>query len=204
MNRLSFIYIFLLSLLSSSYGGNLLQVCKPTIEHKNNYEPKIFPSSNNLLRSSGEMPLTCGEKLIIRGKLVDRDCVPISDAKINIWQVACDGKYPYKPLRNIGKKDDFNEKSSATFRGAGTAITDNKGEFYFITIYPANFHGQKPHIDFRVSHSLFDEFNTRFYTTENDSEVPPVEFVTPFYTENDTLTNEVLIVLPKKHPLRKF
>ncbi len=204
-NFKSNIYFVMIAFLLSSYSGaNKLNSCKVTPEHHSNYEPQIFPNSNNLLRTPGEMPLYCGEKLLIRGKLVDKNCVPISDAKIYIWQVACDGKYPYTPLRNVHKKEDINLKSSATFTGAGTTITDNKGEFYFITTYPASFRGMKPHIDFKITHRYFNQFATRFYTTKIDSEIPPVNFTTPFYNIDGTLTNEVLIVLPEKHPTREF
>ena len=125
------IYCIIATFLLTAYTAQKVASCKVTQEHNSNYEPEIFPTSNNLLRTPGEMPIFCGEKLLIRGKLTDKDCVPISDAKIYIWQVACDGKYPYEPLRNAHKKEDINLKSSATFTGAGTAITDNKGEFYF-------------------------------------------------------------------------
>lgn len=198
------IYCIIATFLLTAYTAQKVASCKVTQEHNSNYEPEIFPTSNNLLRTPGEMPIFCGEKLLIRGKLTDKDCVPISDAKIYIWQVACDGKYPYEPLRNAHKKEDINLKSSATFTGAGTAITDNKGEFYFITTYPASFRGLKPHIDFKITHRYFNEFTTRFYTTKVSSEVPPVNFATPFYSLDGTLTNEVLIVLPEKHPTREF
>ena len=67
------------------------------------------------MRKSGQAPLVCGEKLIVRGRLVDKNCVPVSDARIFMWQVACDGKYPYKPLRHVDNKQDFNTSSQSTF-----------------------------------------------------------------------------------------
>ncbi len=189
---------------TSSYAGNKLSTCHPTKEHLNNYEPAIFPTSNNLLRKPGEFPITCGEKMIIRGRVVDKNCVPVSDAKVYIWQVACDGKYPYKPLRNVYKKHEINLESGATFTGAGQTITDNKGEFYFVTTYPASFHDFKPHIDFRVTHSSFNDFDTRFYVSKKEEEVPPVDFTTPYYKTDGTLVNDIQIVLPHENPLKEY
>lgn len=197
-------FLIALFICSKAYAVNALSKCKPTPFHINNFEPSIFPTSNNLLRKSGETPLYCGERFIIRGKLVDKNCVPISDAKIYIWQVACDGKYPYQPLREVVSKKDYNIKLSTTFTGSGQATTDNKGEFYFITTYPASFHKQKPHINFRIKHRLLGEYDTRFFVNKDLIEDPPEEFATPYYKNDGTLTNEVVIVLPYEHPLREF
>ena len=48
----------------------------------NNYEPAAFNPTNNLLRKSGADPLYCGEKILLDLEVVDKNCVPISDAKI--------------------------------------------------------------------------------------------------------------------------
>ena len=161
MNRkILFLSLFLLS----SYSSFADHKCRPHKPFYSNFEPEKFPKSNNLLRSAGEFPLTCGEKLIIRGKVVDANCIPLSEVKVNIWQVACDGKYPYKPLKNGYKESDINMNSSATFTGAGTAITDNKGEFYFVTTYPGKFRNLKPHIDARLTYNNV-YFDTRIYVS---------------------------------------
>jgi protocatechuate 3,4-dioxygenase beta subunit len=53
-----------------------------------------------------------------------------------MWQVDSNGKYPYQTLRGHTSKKLANTKS--TFLGSGTAVTNNLGEFAFITIYPVS------------------------------------------------------------------
>jgi protocatechuate 3,4-dioxygenase, beta subunit len=178
--------------------------CKPSKEYLNNYEPEIFPKTNNLLRKPGEFPIFCGEKLLVKGKLVDKNCVPIVDAKISIWQVACDGKYPYKPLRKRFNNNSINLNSKSTFLGAGTTTTDNKGEFYFITTYPPSKDKAPPHINLRVSHKDFSDFDTRIFPTNIPAEEEPEDFVSPNVTIEDTLVNKFKIVLPIKNKMREF
>lgn len=131
---------------------NRLNFCKISKSAINDYEPEKFNHTNNLLHVAGADELYCGEKIIIRGVVLDQNCVPLPDAKIYMWQVGCDGKYPYAPLKNIANKDLINSENNLTFAGNGTATTDNKGEFVFITIYPVDVHELASHVNVRVEH----------------------------------------------------
>ena len=106
--------------------------------------------SNNLLRESGQDPIFCGRKIVIKGKLLDQNCVPISDAKIYLWQVGSDGKYSYTPLRGRISKNMLNLCGNTTFTGSGIATTNNKGEFYFITVYTPNSQSALKRLDYRM------------------------------------------------------
>lgn len=145
-----------------------LNICKPTKKFMNNYEPKKFEPSNNLLRRNGREPVFCGEKIVIRGRVLDSNCVPISDAKVYLWQVGCDGKYPYEPLRSQVNEHYINHNSKSTFQGAGVATTNNNGEFQFITIYPAKSDHKLPYVNIRVEHRDAGELQTKFFMNHND------------------------------------
>ncbi len=145
-----------------------LNVCLPTKKFTNNYEPKSFEPSNNLLRRNGQEPVFCGEKVVIRGRVLDSNCVPISDAKVYLWQVGCDGKYPYEPLRSHVNERNINPMSKSTFQGSGVATTNNKGEFQFITIYPAKSDHKSPYVNIRVEHRDAGELQTKFFMQHND------------------------------------
>lgn len=148
--------------------------CTPTKAAMNDYEPKIFASSNNLLRKNGGEPLFCGEKILIKGRVLDSNCVPVADAKIYLWQVGCDGKYPYEPLRNRVNSKNLNlVKNSSTFQGSGVATTNNNGEFAFITIYP----GKMNHVNFRIVHGDFDNLQTKFTLSEGNLESDGVYYL---------------------------
>ena len=140
---------------------NNLNYCpiSPTI--LSDYEPEHFQPTNNLLRGSGKIASYCGEKIIISGKLVDQNCVPISDAKVYLWQTGCDGKYPYKPLKNRIDKNRLNlTKNTSSFQGNGIATTDNNGNFYFITIRPEI-------ANIRVIHYNLGQLDTTILIKEN-------------------------------------
>ena len=94
--------------------------------------------------------------------LLDKNCNPISDAKIYIWQANCNGKYPYKPLKDtVINKKLIDTNSNTSFSGNGIATTNNRGEFHFITIYPKSIHGDSPHINVRVEPYQLEPFQTK-------------------------------------------
>ena len=140
---------------------NAFNTCYPTKAAINNYEPKVFETSNNLMRKPGGNPVVCGEKLILRGRVLDKNCVPVADAKVYLWQVGCDGKYPYEPLRNVADSKYINIHSGSSFTGNGAATTDNNGEFQFITIYPAKSEHHKRNINIRIEHRELEALQTQ-------------------------------------------
>lgn len=165
---MKFIYLLCLILYTKSAiaasettYSNGLNTCKPTHEIMNDYEPKVFQPGNNLLRLAGALPFVCGQKIILRGKLLDSKCVPASDAKIYLWQVGCDGKYPYNPLRNIAQRSHVNLEHNSSFLGNGIATTDNNGEFQFITIYPLKSESGKHVINIRAEHKDLGSLQTQ-------------------------------------------
>ncbi len=166
---------------------NNLNTCHPTKEVMNNYEPEVFETNNNLLRKTGANPVFCGEKVILRGKVMDKDCVPVSDAKVYIWQVGCDGKYPYHPLRTIAAERHINVNAGSTFTGNGVATTDNNGEFWFVTIMPAKSGHGGHNINLRVEHRDVGTLQTQ---------------IVPVVGENDEY--DFTIVMHKKNRFRRY
>lgn len=154
------IFFSLFSQVAYAFEENNLNACLVSEEIFNNYEPEKFSTGNNLLRKAGTHEVYCGQKILLQINLKDKECIPISDAKIYIWQVGCDGKYPYEPLRNRVKKELINTKSKSSFVGSGIATSDNLGNARFITIYPPARHKQN-FINVRVKHSQYGEFQTQ-------------------------------------------
>lgn len=148
---------------------NRLNTCHPTKPTIDNYEPKKFHSSNNLLHATGAVEAFCGQEIILEGTLLDVNCVPVSDAKVYIWQTGCDGKYPYTPLRNKIDKNLINTNPISSFQGSGIATTDNNGHFQFVTIYPSKVMELAPHINVRIEHRHLGTLQTRLFphTPEN-------------------------------------
>jgi protocatechuate 3,4-dioxygenase beta subunit len=152
--------VFAIFSIGLSVQAENIDFCKATKTTMNDYEPEKFEPSNNLLRKSGEKEIFCGQKIVIYGRVLDQNCAPVPDAKIYLWQAGCDGKYPYKPLRNIVEKSLIDASPEYTFTGNGTATTNNNGEFVFITIYPPAMHDLPPHVDVRAEHYILGNLQT--------------------------------------------
>ncbi|WP_375332340.1 dioxygenase [Candidatus Tisiphia endosymbiont of Temnostethus pusillus] len=151
----------------SKFYPNKLNCCKISKSAMNDYEPEEFQLSNNLLRKTGQQAVYRGTKIIVKGRLLDQDCVPVADAKIYLWQVGSDGKYPYIPLRTRINKKMLNLVSKSSFTGSGIATTNNKGEFYFITIYPSGILRETPNVNIRVDHLVLGQLQTKLYLSDS-------------------------------------
>jgi protocatechuate 3,4-dioxygenase beta subunit len=194
-------FIFSTSAMASDNARlNKMNFCKVTKETDNDYEPEVFETTNNLLRETGQESLYCGEKIIVSGRVVDQDCVPVADAKIYIWQIDCKGKYPYIPL-----KDNINEKlihaeKLMTFTGNGTATTNNKGEFHFITVYPPAIHHLASHVNIRVEHRKLGNLQTRLmlkgHKVESPEDYPALATIAAIAAKKNVSIYDYQIVMP--------
>jgi len=167
----------------------------------NDYEPEEFAKTNNLLRQTGEESMFCGEAVVVYGRVLDQNCVPISDAKVYAWQTDCKGKYPYKALKG-GVIDEklMGEESNLTFVGNGTATTNNKGEFHFVTVYPPAMHNVGSHLNVRVEHFKMGNLQTRLVLKGNKvrkpSEDPDLNAISAAAAEKGMSIYKFEVVLP--------
>ena len=103
-----------------------------------------------------------GERLIIRGRVVDGDGVPIPDALLEIWQANSCGKYAHP-------EDTQNKPVDPEFGGYGRVHTDTDGVFQLTTIKPGPVPGpegkdQAPHLVVSVfMRGLLKRLVTRMY-----------------------------------------
>jgi len=199
---ISLLTILLLSNSIYAHDTKYTKYCKPTKIAINDYEPETFMTSNNLLNKPGETPLFCGERIVIYGKVIDHECRPVSDAKVYLWQVGCNGKYPYTPLRSRTDKHFIKINDEQSFTGNGIATTDNRGEFVFITTYPNRAHGLKPHVNARVEHRKLSTIQTRLTLPGNKLNSPSNlvenQSIIDFVEKNNTGIYGFRITLPPK------
>ena len=119
--------------------------------------------SNNLIRKPGSAVRAEGQYIIISGQVVDRDCLPVSDAVINIWQTDTNGKY-IEAYRTTGDWDVRDNDYDKNFAYSGSTQTNNLGEYNFITILPTPAVDElAPHINIHVKHPDFADLKTRIY-----------------------------------------
>ena len=114
-------------------------------------------SANNLIKPAGKAVVAYGQKVYLYGRVLDKNCVPVSDAIVEIWQANPSGRY-------ITSKLDDRMDPYPDFTGSGRAITDNLGRFNFITLFPGiEKEHHAPHIHFLVTHPKFPKVDTEMF-----------------------------------------
>jgi len=123
----------------------------------------LFDGENNLVTEQ-----TRGDRILIRGRVLDGDGQPVPDALIEIWQADAQGYFNH-PV------DPNHDKADKNFRGFGRADTTDQGRFLFKTVKPGrvpNQHGQlqAPHVNARVfARGMLIHALTRLYFSDEES-----------------------------------
>lgn len=123
-------------------------------------------------------PEVAGERIVIRGRLLDADRAPVPDGMIEIWQANSQGRYAHP--------DDLRELPlDRGFAGFGRTPTGANGEFRFSTIKPGRVPSsdgslQAPHILVNVfARGLLRQAVTRIYFPDDDHSSDPVMALVP-------------------------
>ena len=124
-------------------------------------------------------PAAATDTIAIRGRVIDGEGKPVSDAILEIWQADAHGKYAHP--------DDAQDKPLMPgFRGFGRVPTDDNGEFRFTTIKPGSVPGprglpQAPHLLVAVfMRGLLIHLFTRIYFPDDPAnEADPVLKLVP-------------------------
>jgi len=118
--------------------------------------PDHFATSNNLAKKAGSFYRAFGEIIFVKGAIIDSFGVPIEGAVVEIWQTNAAGKYHTL----LDPDSEFVDKY---FNMSGRAITDNLGQYDFITIMPGSNPGRAPHINMNIYHEKFGKIETEMY-----------------------------------------
>jgi|JFJP01.1.fsa_nt_gi Protocatechuate 3,4-dioxygenase beta subunit len=116
---------------------------------------------NDLTLVKGHTQRAKGEVIYLYGRITDRQCQPIQNAMVEIWQVDANGRYDHIEDHTPGTLDP-------NFQHWGLCQTDEQGGYEFITIMPISYPGwgdwvRPPHVHFRVSHSRFYHIETQMF-----------------------------------------
>ncbi len=146
--------------------------------------PDNFGTTNNLAKKAGSFYRAYGEIIYIQGTVSDSFGVPIHNAVIEIWQTNSAGKYHTLLEDGSGYVDKF-------FSMSGRAISDNLGNYHFITIMPGASSGRAPHININVYHPRFGKLETEMYFVNHPYNFTDYQYLS--YSEEDRklLTAEV-------------
>lgn len=98
-----------------------------------------------------------GARIILAGRVLDEDGRPVPSTLLEIWQANAAGRY-------IDKADQHNAPLDPNFSGAGQLITNERGEFRFLTIKPGPYPWRNTYNAWRAAHIHFSVFGPAFAT----------------------------------------
>jgi protocatechuate 3,4-dioxygenase alpha subunit len=102
-------------------------------------------------------PETSGERISLRGRVLDGNGQPVPDALLEIWQADSEGRYPHA-------EDPRHASCAAGFRGFARVATQGDGSFRLRTIKPGAVGEQAPHLNVYVfMRGLLRAVATRIY-----------------------------------------
>lgn len=117
-------------------------------------------NSNNLIRKTGSHQFAEGDAILVRGHVLDSHCNPVQGAMVDIWQEGA-----------VAEEKDEN------FNYSGRAITNNLGEYFFLTVMPASTKkDDAPHINFQVRHAEHPTLSSAFYFENSSMEINNFDF----------------------------
>ncbi len=146
--------------------------------------PDTFTTSNNLAKKAGAFYRAYGEIIFLQGTVKDSFGLPIEGAIIEIWQTNSAGKY--HTLLEPGS-----EYIDKYFSMSGRAITDNLGNYYFITIMPGSSSGRAPHINMNIYHTKFGKLETEMYFADHPYNNSDYQYLSYDDDEREMLTASV-------------
>jgi protocatechuate 3,4-dioxygenase, beta subunit len=115
----------------------------------------IAETDSDLTRQHCGEPL--GQRIIVRGKVLDDGGRPVPHTLVEIWQANAAGRY-------VHKVDDHPAPLDPNFTGAGRTLTDADGNYEFVTIQPGAYPWENHHNAWRPRHIHFSLFGNAFAT----------------------------------------
>jgi protocatechuate 3,4-dioxygenase, beta subunit len=96
-----------------------------------------------------------GQRIIVAGRLLDADGRPIRGQLVEVWQANAAGRY-------VHKVDQHPAPLDPNFTGAGRCLTDDEGNYRFVTIKPGAYPWQNHDNAWRPAHIHFSVFGRAF------------------------------------------
>ncbi len=98
-----------------------------------------------------------GERIILAGRVLDEAGRPVSGTLIELWQCNSAGRYTHH-------QDQHDAPLDPNFTGIGQAVTNERGEYRFLTIKPGAYPWRNTANAWRPAHIHFSVFGPSFVT----------------------------------------
>jgi len=115
----------------------------------------IGSAVTDLTRQHQQAPM--GERIIVAGRVLDEDALPVRRTLVELWQANAAGRYLH-PL------DQHDAPLDPNFTGFGNALTDDEGRYRFVTIKPGCYPWRNHNNAWRPAHIHFSLFGPAFAT----------------------------------------
>jgi protocatechuate 3,4-dioxygenase, beta subunit len=109
----------------------------------------IGETDNDLTRQHPGEPI--GERIVVAGRVMDEDGRPVRRTLVELWQCNAAGRYRHS-------LDNHPAPLDPNFSGAGRAITDDHGNYRFVTIKPGAYPWHNHDNAWRPAHIHFSLF----------------------------------------------
>jgi protocatechuate 3,4-dioxygenase, beta subunit len=127
---------------------NLTEVTGPLLGAE-----RVTPADSDLTRQhEGE---AIGQRIIVRGRVLDSDGRAVPDSLVEIWQANAGGRYRHEV-------DQWPSPLDPNFTGVGRAMTDSEGRYSFTTIKPGAYPWGNHENAWRPAHIHFSLFGRAF------------------------------------------
>jgi protocatechuate 3,4-dioxygenase beta subunit len=117
------------------------------------FPPARFTPMADLSILNGKPAL--GERIIVRGRVVDENDRSVPNTMIEIWQANASGRYDHPG-------DQHDAPLDPNFRGGGRVFSDADGWYQFTTIKPGAYPWRNHHNAWRPNHIHYSLFGTGF------------------------------------------
>jgi protocatechuate 3,4-dioxygenase, beta subunit len=105
--------------------------------------------------TEGQVGEPLGERIIVMGRVTDRDGRPVRSALIEIWQANAAGRY-------VHEVDQHPAPLDPNFTGAGRCLTDDDGRYRFVTVKPGAYPWKNHPNAWRPAHIHLSLFGRAF------------------------------------------
>jgi protocatechuate 3,4-dioxygenase beta subunit len=109
----------------------------------------------DLTRQHSGQPL--GERIVVSGRVLDENARPLSNTLLEIWQANSSGRYNHDV-------DQHDAPLDPNFTGCGRTVTNERGEYRFVTIRPGEYPWRNHYNAWRAAHIHFSVFGPSFST----------------------------------------
>jgi protocatechuate 3,4-dioxygenase, beta subunit len=113
------------------------------------------PDAADLTRRHAGPPL--GERIIVMGRVLDEDAKPVAGTLVELWQCNAAGRYRH-PV------DQHDAPLDPNFDGVGQVVSNEDGEYRFLTIKPGAYPWRNTYNSWRPAHIHFGIFGPAFAT----------------------------------------